>query len=277
MDLLVLWGVAALMAGLTAWLLKKGSAVKNLTDAGLILFLLAMMASMFGSAVIYLYFPGFVTLIELVALNMISMSLALIPILSALFKGDKALEETRKGSAISSRSLVFAAAIALAMLSEAFMGWTFAIVSGVASTSTQGILSAFVSSMSSYWFIFTMATEMAVTLFLVGRKFPGGFRWLVAIQTAIMVLSPTAIANSSWVYWTLWGNSAAMIIAIIFIFEYIYKNQTMSSGALNYFVRLLGAYGLMMAGLFVWLLYGDVTPVRPLDCRRDGHLLHHRP
>ena len=247
------------MAALTAWLLKKGSEVKTLTDAGVVLFLLAMMASMFVSAVIYLYFPSFVTIFELVALNMVSMSIGLIPILTALFRGDRALEETRKGSAVSSRSVVFASVIVLALLSEVFMGWTFAIVSGVASTTSGSVFSSLVDSVSSYWFIFTMAGEMAATLFLVGRNFPGGFRWLVAIQTAVMVLSPTAISNSSWVYWTLWANSAAMILAIIFIFEYIYKNQTLAAGALNYFVRLLGAYGLMMAGLFAWLLYGDAT------------------
>ncbi len=220
---------------------------------------MVMMASMFLSAVIYQYFPSFVTLFELVALNMISMSIGLIPILAALFRGDRPLDETRKGSSISSTSLVFAAVIVLAMLSEAFMGWTFALVSGVASTTTQSVLSSLVDSMSSYWFIFTMASEMAVTLYLVGRRFPRNFRWLVAVQTVIMVLSPTAISNSSWAYWALWGNSGAMIVAIIFIFEYLYKNQTVAAGALSYVVRLLGAYALMMAGLFVWLLYGDAT------------------
>src|SRR5271170_3924506 len=194
MDSFLLWGIAASMAVLTAWLLRKGSTVKTLTDAGVVLFLLAMMASMFLSAVIYQYYPSFTTLFELVALNMVSMSVGLIPILTALFRGDRPLDETRKGSPVSSRSLVFAAMIVLAMLSEAFMGWTFAIVSGAASTSSQGALSSLVGSMSSYWFIFTMASEMAVTLYLVGRRFPSTFRWLVAMQTAIMVLSPTAIA-----------------------------------------------------------------------------------
>lgn len=259
MDAFVLWGIAALMALTTAWLLKRASAVKTLVDAGIVLFLFVMMASMFVSAVVYLYFPGFVTLFELVALNMVSMSIGLIPILTALFRGDRPLEETRKGSAVPSRSIVFAAVIALALLSEAFMGWTFAIVSGVASTTSQGAFSSLVSSVSSYWFIFTMAAEMAVTLYLVGRRFPRTFRWLVALQTVIMVLSPTAISNSSWVYWSLWGNSGAMIVAIILIFEYLYKNRTVAAGALSYVVRLLGAYGLMMAGMFVWLLYGDAT------------------
>src|SRR5208283_6061631 len=193
------------MAVLTAWLLKKGSTIKTLTDAGLVLFLLAMMASMFMSTVIYLYFPSFVTVFELVALNMISMSIALIPILSALFRGDRQIDETRKGRAISSRNLVFASIIVLAILSEVFMGWTFAIITGAASTTTQSVFSSVVASMGTYWFIFTMSSEMAVTLYLVGRNFPSTFRWLVAIQTVIMVLSPTAIANSTWSYDTVIG------------------------------------------------------------------------
>ena len=259
MQLIILWLIAGLMATFTAWLLKKGSSMKSLSDATILLFLLSMMATMFISAVVYLYYPGFTTLYILVIFNMVSMSVFLIPALMAMVYGNKPLEETLKGSSISARTLAIATAIALVILSEVFMGWTFAILSGAASTSLQNVFSSLLESMSSYWFIFTMASEMAVTLVLVGNKFPSGFRWLVAIQTAIMVLSPTAISDSAWVRWTLWGNSAVMIAAIIFIFEYIYKNRTIAAGALSYLLRLTGAYALMMAGTFVWLLYGDVT------------------
>jgi polyferredoxin len=258
LDLLLFWTIAASMSALTAWLLKRGSTIKSLTDAGLVLFLVAMMASMFGSAVIYQYSPGRVTLFELVALNMISMSIALTPTLSALFRGNRQLEETRAGSRVSSRSLVFAAVIVLVILSEVFMGWTFAILSGAASTTTQSVFSSLLTSMSTYWFIFTMASEMAITLWLVRGNFPGPLRWLMAIQIAIMVLSPTAIASSSWSTDTLVGSSAVMILAIIVIFEYIFKNRSLSDGTSKYIVRLMGAYGLMMAGLFLWVFDGDV-------------------
>jgi polyferredoxin len=258
LDVIVLWVIAALMAVFTAWLLKMGSTIKTLTDAGLVLFLLAMMASMFMSTVIYLYFPSFVTVFELVALNMISMSVALIPILSALFRGDRQLDETRNGSTVSTRSIVFGTAIALVILSEVFMGWTFAIVAGAASTSSQSVLSSLVVSMSTYWFIFTMASEMAVTLYLVGRKFPSVFRWLVAIQIVVMVLSPTAISNSTWSIDTLLGSTAVMILAFIVVFEYIFKNRSLAGGASQYIVRLIGAYALMMVGLLLWLVDGEV-------------------
>ena len=246
------------MAAFTAWLLKQGSTVKTLSDAGIVLFLLAMMASMFGSAVVYLYLPGFVTLYELVAVNMVSMSLGLIPILTALFKGDRALDETRKGSAFSSRSIVIATVIVLALLSEAFMGWTFALVSG-ATTTSQPVLSSLADSLATYWFIFTMAGEMAATLYLVGRNFPRAFRFLVALQTMVMVLSPTAISSSTWSTDSLVGNSVVMIAAIILIMEYIFRNRTLAAGASNYIIRLMGAYAAMMAGLFLWLMDGQVS------------------
>lgn len=246
------------MAATTAWLLKRGSKVKTLTDAGVVLFLLVMMASMFASSVAYLYYPGFVTLFELVALNMVSMSVGLVPILAALFRGDKPLEETRKSSSVSSRSIFFVAVIALAMLSEAFMGWTFALISGSATTA-QTPLSSLIDSMGSYWFIFTMAGEMAVTLYLVGRDFPRAIRYLVAVQILVMVLSPTAIPDSTWATGSLIGNSAVMIVAIVLIMEFLFRNRSLAGGASRYLLRLMGAYSLMMAGLFLWLMEGEVV------------------
>lgn len=257
MDISVLAATATGMTVLTAWLLKKGSEVKTLADAGLVVFLLAMMASMFASAVVYLYSPAFVTLFELVAVNMVSMSVGLIPVLMALFKGDRPLGETRKSSVVSSRSAVLSAVVVLALLSEALMGWTFALASGVGSTS-QPAVSSLINSMSSYWFIFTMAGEMAVTLCLVGRRFPKGIRLLISVQIAVMVLSPTAIASASWSTFSLVGNSVAMIAAIIVIMEYLFRHRALARGESAYLLRLMGAYTLMMGGLFLWLMNGDV-------------------
>jgi polyferredoxin len=255
----ILWALAALMAMLTALLLKRGHEIRTLADAGVVLLLLTMMASMFASAVVYLYFPEPVTLFELVALNMISMSVALIPILTALIKGDRSLDETRRGHAISSRSVVFGAVVGLAILSEVFMGWTFAIASGAASTVPRDALGSLLGSMGTYWFLFTMAAEMGATLYLVGRGLPRAFRWLVVMQATIMVLSPTAISSPLWTGFSLWAGSGVMIVAIIFIMEHLYKNRTLAAGALRYIVLLLGVYALMMAGIFVWQLYGQVT------------------
>jgi polyferredoxin len=258
MDLPFLWLAAGAMAVFTAWLLKRGSTMKTVTDAGIVLFLLAMMASMFVSSVIYLYYPTFVALFALVALNMVAMSIGIIPILTVLSKGDKPLDETRVGRRVSSRAVVIGIIIVLALVSEAFMGWTFALLSGAASTTAQSAFSALTYSMSTYWFIFTMAGEMAVTLYLVGRNFPPIFRLLVGVQIFVMLLTPTAIASSAWSTETLIGNSAVMIVAVIVILEFLFRNRSPAVGASNYMLRLIGTYALMMAGLFLWLMDGDV-------------------
>ncbi len=246
------------MAAITAWLLKRASAMKTLTDAGIVVFFLAMMASMFASATIYLDVPTLLTVLELVALNMVFMSLGLLPVLVALFRGDRPLGDPSSKERSSARVLAVSAVVALAILSEMFMGWTFAILSGAVSTSGGSVAGGLVESMSTYWFVFTMASEMAVTLHLLGRGLPAAFRWLIALQVAIMVLSPTAIAGPEWSTPALVGNSLVMIAVIIVVFEFIFQNRALSEKTSKYIVRLIGAYSLMMAGLFLWLMSGDV-------------------
>jgi polyferredoxin len=261
MEQVFLWLIAGPMAVFTAWLVKRGSTMRTLNDASILLFLLTMMATMFISAVVYLYYPGFTTLIILVAFNMVSMSVFLVPVLEALFFGDRPLEEIRKGSPVSTRTFVVGSAIALVIVSELFMGWTFAIVGGAVTVAggSQAVYSAVIGASSSYWFMFTMASEMAITLLLVRKKFPRGIGWVVAAQTAVMFLSPTAISNSGWARFSLVAGSAVMIVLFIYVFEFLYRNRGLNRGVLNYLVCLMLAYALMMAGLFVWLVDADAS------------------
>ena len=58
------------MTVFTAWLIKKGSEIKTLIDAGVVLFLLSMIATTFISTLVYFYIQASVTLLDLVAINM---------------------------------------------------------------------------------------------------------------------------------------------------------------------------------------------------------------
>ena len=247
------------MAAFTAWLLKRGTTMKTLKDAGILLFLLTMMATMFISTVAYLYFPGYSTLVLLLIFNMVSMSVFLIPVLATLALGDRPLEDVRKGKTVGARALFVGSSIALVILSELFMGWTFAILGGAVSTAggAAGALSALISSASSYWFVFTMAAEMAITLVLVRKSFPRDIGWIVAAQTAIMVLSPTAISGAGWANFALLSGSGVMIVLFIYMFEFIYKNRELNSAKLSYLVSLMLAYALMMGGVFLWFMGGS--------------------
>jgi len=247
----------ASMAVFTAWLVKKGSEIKTVIDASIVLFLLSMMAAMFVSTVIYLYYPTSITLLELVAINVAVASIAAIASLFAV-RGRNDILVNLAGNI---KPLLIASIIALVILSEAFMGWTLAILGGTISITggLQGVYSALTHSSSSYWFIFMMSAEMAITLFFIRDRLPKAFLLIMASQTIIMILSPTAINSSLWASFSLVAGSAVMVFLFIYVFEFLYKNRTISSGILNYLLLLMLAYALMMAGQFIWLLNNDAT------------------
>ena len=243
------------MAVFTAWLIKKGSEIKTLIDAGIVLFLLSMMATTFISTVVYLYVQASITLLDLVAINMAVAGVTTAATLFATRRGNDSLLKDKVGNI---KLLLIASIIALVILSEVFMGWTFALLGGTVSISSglQWVYSALIHATSSFWFIFMMSAEMGITLFFIRGRLPKPLVWIMASQTIIMILSPTAIGNSLWTSISLVAGSAVMVFLFIYVFEFLYKNRTTSSGILNYLLFLMLAYALMMAGQFIWLLNG---------------------
>jgi len=247
------------MAAFTAWLLKRGSTMRTLNQASILLLLLSMMAIMFLSAVLYLYYPGFTTLIILLAFNMVTMSVFLIPALLTTFFGDRQLGDLRRLGPIKPRALVVGSAIAFVIMSEVFMGWTFTIVSGAlpAIGGSGAVYSAFVDSSSSYWFVFTMTGEMALTFVTLRKKFPGRMSWVVGAQPIMMFLSPTAIDNNGWVDISFLATSAIMIGVFAYVLYYVYRDRGLSSATIGYLACVIFAYMLMMAGLLIWFAVKD--------------------
>jgi polyferredoxin len=257
-TLIPFWIIEALMAVFAAWLVKKGSEIKTPREAVIILFLLYMMAEMFVSVVIYLYYPGVLT--ALILANWVLMMW--VAFFSAVFYylGPKTLDEPIAGI-VRVKSLIIMLIIALVLLSEVSMAWAFALIVGDASTAggLQGLFTTITNSSSSFWFVFMSSTEMAITLFFIRNRLPKAFGVIMAFQTVIMILAPTAIANSFWADFSLAAGSAVMIFLFIYIFEFLYKNRNISSGILNYLLFLMLAYALMMVGQFIWLLNGDTA------------------
>jgi polyferredoxin len=255
--LIFLWILEGLMAVFAAWLVKKGSEIKAPREALKVLYPLSMMALMFISIVFYLYAPG--VLAGLVPLDMWLMLILTFFFAVFYYLGPKTLDENLAG--MSLKSIIIALIIALILLSEVLMAWTFALIEGTASTAggLPGIFATLTSSSSSFWFIFMSSAEMGITLFLVRDKLPKAIGIIMASQTVIMTLSPTAIANSFWADFSLAAGSAVMIFLFIYIFEFMYKNRAVSSGILNYLFFLMLAYAVMMVGQFIWLLTGDAS------------------
>jgi polyferredoxin len=257
-TLIPFWIIEGLMAVFAAWLVKKGSEIKTPREAVIVLFLLYMMAELFISVVIYLYFPGVLT--GLILADWVLMMW--IAFFSAVFYylGPKTLDEPIAGI-VRVKSLIIALIIALVLLSEVSMAWAFALIVGDASTAggLQGLFTTITNSSSSFWFVFMTSIEMAITLFFIRKRLPKSFGLILAFQTVIMILAPTAIANSFWADFALTAGSVVMIFLFIYIFEFLYKNRNISSSILNYLLVIMLAYALMMVGQFIWLLNGDTA------------------
>ncbi|HKT21568.1 MAG TPA: 4Fe-4S dicluster domain-containing protein [Nitrososphaerales archaeon] len=264
---LVLWALAASMAAVISYSLKW--TVDNRRRPGslvvpLVVFVLVMMLSMVVSAVVYYTMPSLGTLVDLIVVNMAVMGLGALPFVLVIFRSLLAEEGGVPATGASSSEVgkrtwggwaPVAAVASLVLLNEFFMGWAFQLAAGgFPATVGTGLTPLFSSIVSSYWFLFTMAFEMAFTAFLLRKEIPRVLLVFIAFQAAIMFLSPPAFADARWVAVSVFGGSVLMILLFIFAFEHLARNPLVDRGLSRYLALLLAAYAMMMAGLYYWQL-----------------------
>jgi len=338
------------MACLVAWIVKKGINARTSLDYAYVSFLLVMMASMFGGAVIYLLNPNVIGIVEAVAVNMVVMTVCILPVLkywaeaeakvanSMTVDGGEVPESKKDDDAELERSIRIghayvvyfvafvasmiatgmiyiidtgtmglvagvvvgaaimtwgtiailrysshkdqkrsvsqgndefvihipkskigeAVVILLILANEFLMGWVFVMLSGAPSISgSLSLLNYFSYVVSSYWFIFIMVLEMSLTIFMVWKDLPRSFSVVLALQAGVMLFSPTAINNQLWAGSSVYLSSALMVVLFIFMFEFLARNNSLNKAVADYYLKLLVVYAAMMAGLYVWKLYGN--------------------
>jgi polyferredoxin len=275
--------IAGCMAIVTAFLLRWAAETRERLARGVVLFLFVMMTSMAGAAVGYFSNPSSPSLLESFGIAG-GIMLAAAAVLFVVFLGEAKrraavrTEESRAEPSPASLSWPFLAAVAaLVLLGEFLMGWAFQLATAPGSVPTGGDLTGFASAvLNSPWFVFTMAGEMALTTYLLRARLGSAFVPLLALQSLIMFLSPTTLPSENfgsvsvnagngaigvlsftWVNLSVVLGSALMIVLIIFVMEHIYRHPELPRAFGTYLALLVGVYGVMMAGLFVWLNYGD--------------------
>jgi len=260
---LLLWPLALSMALLTAGLVKWAAEARTPLRAATVVFLLMMMAGMLAGASVYYLHPSATNLVEGFWVASALMSISVVTVFVAF------LEEARTrlagGGTPSPPTLrstlgLPATVIVLVLANELLMGWTFSAAAGStlvgAATGAGALLNLLASVVASPWFLYTMSVEMAATtLLLRDRISPPMFRILLA-QSAIMFLSPTALAFANWVALAVYGGSAVMIGLIVYLMEFVYRHRQLNAALSHYVVALLAVFSAMMAGQFLWLYYG---------------------
>ncbi len=262
-DELVLAVLAALMAVFTALVIRWAVEAKVPLHAAGVVFLLLMMAAMFGGAVVYYLNPGTSGLVEGLWLAAGLMSLgAFIPFFTFLRTAAGQLGSNTPPAPPLHKGALYGAMVAGLVLSNEFlMGWAFNLASGVHFAGLAGGAGALAGDVTavidSPWFLFTMAGEMAFTTFLLRSRLDRAFVFVVGFQAALMFLSPPALASSVWREVTVLLGSGVMIVLFVYLMEHIYRQKELNAAYATYLVRILAIYGLMMAGLFLWALYGQ--------------------
>ncbi len=259
---IVLVLLASGMVAATAFLIRWAADARTPLRASTVLFLLLMMVAMVAGAAIYYTAPGPARLVEgfWVASGLMSVSVVLV------FAGF--LEEVRRRASrgptdpppvLRHPRTFVAAVIATVLANEFLMGWTFSAAAGATIPLDPAGLAAFGVGLAqvvvSPWFLFTMSAEMLLTAYLLRDRLSPALLTVLLSQSAIMFLSPPALGDSAWTAATVYGGSGLMIGLIVFVMEHLYRTREAPRAFLDYLVRLLGLYALMMAGLYLWWVY----------------------
>jgi len=224
-----------------------------------------MMAAMFAGGVLYYARPSATAFVEAIWVTSALMSASVVVVFLS-FLHEAQLSSTGKAASgffAGSGPRFLGSVVGLVLANELLMGWTFQAASGQLPLLSASPLTALdqvlVTTVSSPWFLFTMAAEMVLTaVFLRERLSPPVFVVFVS-QSLIMLFSPPALAWTAWTGLSIYASSAAMIVLFVYLMEHLYRHHQLGLGFSNYLLELLAVYGFMMAGLFFWLYYGDGT------------------
>lgn len=261
---------ALLMILFLSWTLTRSVKARTGIDVAIVLFLLIMMVAMLlGPA--YLYLSTLSLTIGDVAIWEIAvfMSVGMMPVGVLLFakfwmEGDP--ERTKPlplGGLLGRISYLRASYIGLVVASEFFMGWSFNLATGLVSLpqgySAGAVASQISFTLASYWFIFTMAGEMAITLLAFRKIVRPVLRNLLALQTVIMFLTPTAFVSLAWESYALYAEAVAMTVVVVFAIAQLRRKGERDHPFLVYMALFIVANAGMMGGFLWWLVSGDAS------------------
>ena len=254
-----LWPFALLMAVTTAYLIRWAADARAVPRAAITVFLLVMMAAMLGGAAIYFAAPSRTSAVAGLWVAAAVMSVSVFPLFAVLIRHAARVTAGDVAPTWGRPWLFLGSVAALVLANELLMGWTFSMAAGTSFPvgSAADIGTGLATIVSSSWFLFTMSAEMALAAYLLRDRFDRPVLWIFLGQAAIMFLSPPALADAQWQWTTLLLGSGAMIGFFVYVMEFLYRHREFGRGLAEYLGRLLALYAVMMAGLFLWLRYGD--------------------
>ncbi|MGA7923323.1 MAG: 4Fe-4S dicluster domain-containing protein [Thermoplasmata archaeon] len=258
---LLLAVLAALMAYTTAVLVKWAVEAKTPVKAGIVVFLLVMMAAMLAGAGWYFTAPSLSSFIAALWISGAAMSVSVFPLFFLVLRQERERFETEgpyTPAPLRRQGVFTASVVGLVLLNEFLMAWTFQLAVGALSPPANlSVANILILGVDSPWFLFPMALEMGLTVWLLRSRLPRAFVGLLMAQSALMFLSAPAFSLPAAADFVIVLGSGLMIGIIVFVMEYLYRHRQMETVLSGYFLGLLSVYALMMAGLYTWIVYGS--------------------
>ncbi len=261
----ILWPIAAAMSYIIAALVKWAAGARTRLAAAVVLFLLVMMVAMFLGALLYFAVPG----PEGLLLGLWSAAGIMAVSVSPVFwlfvqevQSRLALGPAFQAPALGSLG-AFAVWVTVAVFAGEFvMGRAFQLASGEAgpvASGVVGLLGAMASSISSDWFLFPMAAEMAITVALLRSRVPRAMVVTLGLQAASMFASPTALSSEGWVLGSSVAAAALMIALFGYVMSLLYRGERLATPVIRYVSYLVVVYVAMAGGLVLWAATGSVA------------------
>lgn len=266
---------AFLMVAFISWVITRTPRARTGIDVTVLLLLLVMMVAMLMGPV-YLYLtPLDLTLGDIAIWEIaVFMSVGMMPIGVLLFAQFLTMGDTDRKKPLPLSNLLRhvislrGAFIVLLLLSELLMGWAFNLASGLITLSAGYSATDFgrelSNSVTTSWFVFTMAGEMTLTLLAFRRTIRRDLLVLLGLQTMAMFLTPTALSSHSWETYSLYSDAIVMTGVIAYAFRYLQISKERDRALLNYLALFIVANAIMMAGFLWWLVSGS-TPLLALS------------
>lgn len=256
------------MVAFISWLLTRAIKARTGIDVAIVLLLLGMMVVMLvGPAYLYLTTLGFnvgdVAIWEIAVFMMVGM----MPIGVLLFAKYWMLNDPDRmgpmplSGLLGHASGLRASYVVLLLFSEFLMGWTYNLASSTIRLSPGYSLGALANaldySLTTYWFVFTMVGEMALTLVALRKALRSDLLKVLVIQAVVMFLTPTALDWPVWETYTVYLEAAVMTGLIAYAIYYLRSRRVRDAPTLRYVGWFIVANAVMMVGFLFWLVDGD--------------------
>ncbi len=253
---------ATSMAVITAVAVRWTAFARSYSRAGLVLFLLLMMAGMFVGVLVYYARGGLSGEIAGLWTATAIMSASVFVLFVGFFR-DYRVADRPEGSPGPgpARGHLVATVIVLVLANEFLMGWSFSLLAGTFPSGLGGILSdpggVVTSAILSPWFVFPMALEMALAVRWLRSEFSGLVAELLLVQPLIMLCSPPTLPLFLWQVVTTVAASLSMALALGLLFRSIFRGEALSRVGLLYATGLIASLGAMAGGLYLWAEDGN--------------------